>query len=142
MVLHPYNTTNRTIPVADVTLPAATVVETVGTFVSGDGHAQRVRPAKAIRGMNRTLMMEVGKSRQDLHGTPFDRWYHEENLVDCQPGWVSLPGVASAAGHAMDHRGPRYVMEEIGEHVEAFRPATYEAMGETGVRLEPAEATA
>lgn len=142
VVLHPYNTTNRTITTARVTLPAATIVETVGTFVSEDGHAHRVRPAKAIRGMNRTLMMEVGKSRHDLHGTPFDRWFHEENLVDCQPGWVSLPGVAAATGNPMDVRGPRYVMDEIAESIEAFAQASYEAMGENGIRLEEAAAPA
>ncbi len=138
VVLHPYNTTNGTIAAARVTLPAATAVETVGTFVSEDGQAQRVRPAKAIRGMNRTLMMEVGRSRHDLHGTPFDRWYHEENLVDCQPGWVSLPGVAAAAGHAMEVRGPRYVMDEVADTVEAFAQISYAAMGESGVRLRAA----
>jgi NADH-quinone oxidoreductase subunit G len=138
VVLHPYSTTNRTMGAARVTLPAATLVETVGTFVSEDGHAQRVRPAKAIRGINRTLMMEVGKSRHDLHGTPFDRWFNEGNLVDCQPGWVSLPGVAAAAGHPMDYHGPRAIMDEIAGGIEAFASATYEAMGETGVRLQEA----
>jgi NADH-quinone oxidoreductase subunit G len=136
VIVHQYNTTNRTAAIADVTLPAATIVETVGTFVNEDGHAQRVRPAKAIRGMNRTLMMEVGKSRADLHGTPFDRWYNEENLVDCQPGWVSLPAVAIRMGHGMDYRGPRYIMREIADTNDAFSGATYDAMGDQGVRLQ------
>lgn len=136
VILHAYNTTNATYPVADVVLPAATAVETVGTFVNVDGHAQRVRPAKAIRGMNRTLMMEVGKSRADLHGTPFDRWHNESNAVDCQPGWVSLPGVAIRLGHAMDYRGPKYIMMEIADTLDAFAGASYKEMGQTGVRLQ------
>jgi NADH-quinone oxidoreductase subunit G len=136
VILHAYNTTNQTVPVADVCLPAATVVETVGTFVNQKGHAQRVRPAKAIKGMNRTLMMEVGKSRADLHGTPFDRWHDESNLVDCQPGWVSLPAVAIRLGHAMDYRGPKYIMREVADSIDALGGATYAAMGEQGVRLE------
>ena len=135
LILHAYNTTNRTLPHASVSLPAATVVETVGTYVNVDGHAQRVRPAKAIKGMNRTLMMECGKSRADLHGTPFDRWHTESNLVDCQPGWVSLPAVAIRLGRAMDYRGPKYIMREIADTIDAFAGATYEAMGEQGVRL-------
>ena len=129
------NTTNRTLDVADVALPAATVVETVGTYVSQDGHAQRVRPAKAIRGINRTLVMEMGRSRQDGHGTPFDRWYNEQNQVDCKPGWESLPLVAQALGVSLAYKGPRQIMAEIAGQRPAFTGATYEAMGLTGVRL-------
>lgn len=136
VILHAHNTTNATLASAAVSLPAATVVETVGTFVNQKGHAQRVRPAKSIKGMNRTLMMEVGKSRADLHGTPFDRWHNESNLVDCQPGWVSVPAVAKRLGHTMDYRGPKLIMREIAESNSAFSGATYEAMGDQGIRLE------
>ncbi len=136
VVLHAYSTTNQTLEHARVVLPAATSVETVGTFVNEDGHAQRVRPAKAIRGMNRTLMMECGKSRADLHGTPFDRWYDESNLVDCQPGWVSLPAVAIRLGKALNYKGPKFIMHEIADSIDAFAGASYDAMGESGVRLQ------
>ncbi|MBO6574862.1 MAG: (2Fe-2S)-binding protein [Rhodothermales bacterium] len=142
VILHAYNTTNQTLPHATVSLPAATAVETVGTYVNSDGHAQRVRPAKAIKGMNRTLMMEVGKSRADLHGTPFDKWFTESNMVDCQPGWVSLPAVAIRLGHGMDYRGPKFIMREVADSVDALSGATYEAMGELGVRLEDVATTA
>jgi NADH-quinone oxidoreductase subunit G len=135
VILHPFNTTNRTLPHSDVTLPAATVVETVGTYVNVDGHAQRVRPAKAIRGVNRTLSMEMGQSRADRHGTPFDRWHNESNLVDCQPGWAALPEIASRLGFEWDYKGPKQVMAEVAAAVPAFEGATYEAMGLAGVRL-------
>ncbi|NNE35338.1 MAG: molybdopterin-dependent oxidoreductase, partial [Rhodothermales bacterium] len=135
VILHPHNTTNETLPVADVVLPAATVVETVGTYVNMDGHAQRVRPAKAIRGINRTLVMEMGQSRADRHGTPFDKWHDESNLVDCQPGWVSLPEVASRMDIPLDYKGPRQIMTEISASMDAFAGATYESMGLEGVRL-------
>jgi NADH-quinone oxidoreductase subunit G len=128
--------------VANVVLPAASVVETVGTYVNQDGHAQRARPAKAIKGMNRTLMMEVGKSRADLHGTPFDRWFDEANLVDCQPGWVSLPAIAERVGYAMTYRGPRAIMAELADGNDAFAGASYEAMSDSGVRLSEIGATA
>jgi NADH-quinone oxidoreductase subunit G len=111
------------------------VVETVGTYVNEDGHAQRVRPAKAIRGLNRSLMMEMGKSRQDLHGTPFDRWFNESHLVDCKPGWEALPLVAQGLGVTLAYKGPRQVMQEVASANPAFAGATYEAMGLTGVRL-------
>src|SRR5690606_17578805 len=141
VILHHYHTTNQTLPVADVALPAAMVVETVGTYVNEDGHAQRVRPAKEIRGVNRTLVMEMGKSRQDSHGTPFDRWHNEENRVNCLPSWELLPAVAGRLGHSMTYKGPRQIMQEVTETNEAFRGATYEAMGLQGVRLAEVGAT-
>jgi NADH-quinone oxidoreductase subunit G len=135
VILHHFNTTNRTLPHANVTLPAATIVETVGTFVNVDGHAQRVRPAKAIRGISRTLAMEMGQSRADRHGTPFDRWHTEENLVDCRPGWLSLPEVAERLGFEMTYKGPMQIMEEVSGSIAAFDGATYDAMGLLGVHL-------
>lgn len=136
VILHYYNTTNETLAVADVALPAATVVETIGTYVNEDGHAQRVRPAKAIRGVNRSLMMEMGRSRSDAHGTPFDRWHNESHLIDCQPSWATLPTVAQHLGHAMSYKGPKQIMEQVANDNEAFAGATYATMGLEGVRLQ------
>jgi NADH-quinone oxidoreductase subunit G len=141
VILHYYNTTNETLPVADVALPAAMVVETVGTYVNQDGRAQRVRPAKEIKGVNRTLMMEMGKGRPDTHGTPFDRWHNEEHRVNCKPGWELLPEIAKRVGHPTEYvKGPQQIMDEIQSSVEAFDGATYDAMGLTGVQLEDVEA--
>ena len=142
VIVHAYHSANRTLGAAQVGIPAAMVVETIGTFVNEDGHAQRVKPAKAIRGVNRTLMMEVGKSRQDLHGTPFDRWFNEGNLVDCQPGWVSLPAVAKRCGLEFSFTGPKEILAEIARTVEVFDGVTYEAMGDGGVRLQEITQTA
>ncbi len=135
VILHHFNDSNETRTSADVTLPAATVVETVGTFVNVDGHAQHARPAKAIRGVNRTLAMAIGRSRADKHGTPFDRWYNEGNMVDCRPGWLSIPGVAGALGFDMKYAGPREIMHHVCSEFEAYADATYEAVGDQGVRL-------
>jgi NADH-quinone oxidoreductase subunit G len=86
--------------------------------------------------------MEIGKCRADRHGTPFDKWYNESNLVNCQPGWVSLPEVAAGLGHAMAYKGPKQIMEEVSNALPSFKGATYPAMGEHGVRLETAGVTA
>ena len=88
LVLHHYHTTNRTLSAATVALPVATVAETVGTYVNVDGRAQRVVPAKAIRGSERTLMMYMGLSRADRHGTPFDRWHNEAHRINCRPAGI------------------------------------------------------
>lgn len=135
VILHHYHTTNKTLEVADVALPAAMVVETVGTYVNEDGHAQRVRPCKEISGINRTLVMEMGKSRQDRHGTPFDRWYNESHKVNCRPSWDILPAIADRLGHKMAYTGPKQIMQEVASTNSAFEGATYEAMGLLGVRL-------
>jgi NADH-quinone oxidoreductase subunit G len=136
VILHHHHATNETLPAADVSLPAAMVVETVGTYVNVDGHAQRVRPAKAIQVVNRTLMMEMGKSRQDEHGTPFDRWHNEGNKVDCRPGWITIPEVATRLGHELAYNAPADIMAEVSSTVDAFGGATYAAMGLQGIRLE------
>jgi NADH-quinone oxidoreductase subunit G len=135
VILHHYHDTNETLPAANVALPAAMAVETVGTYVNIDGHAQRVRPAKAIQTVNRNLMMEMGKSRQDQHGTPFDRWQNESHKIDCRPGWITLPAIADRLGHEMSYTAPAGIMEEIASKVAAFSGATYRSMGLQGVRL-------
>jgi NADH-quinone oxidoreductase subunit G len=140
VVLHYYNTTNHTLPHARVALPAAMAVETVGTIVNADGIAQRLRPAKAIRSINRSLIMEMGKSRPDKHGTPFDRWHNESNTVDCRPSWDLLQDLASILGMEFRFRSPSRIMDEIAEGEPAFAGLSYDAMGMTGVQLQTAEA--
>ena len=93
VILHPHHTTNETLLQADVVLPAAMCVETVGTYVNDQGRAQLLRPAKTIKSANRSLMRATGTglSRLDRQGTPFDRWHDESTKVDCQPGWGKPP---------------------------------------------------
>ena len=141
VVLHYYNTTNETLPRATAALPAAMVVETVGTYVNQDGRAQRVRPAKEIQGVNRTLMMEMGTNREDEHGTPFDRWHNDENRINCKPSWEMLPEIAQRYGAEMDYpKGPEQIMDEVQSEIDAFEGATYDAMGLKGTQLEDVEA--
>ncbi len=135
VILHHYHTTNQTLPFANVALPAAMAVETIGTYVNADGRAQRLRPAKSIRGVNRTLMMEMGVSRLDRQGTPFDRWHDESHKVDCQPGWAALPEIARRLGIEIESSGPAAVMDALAQS-DAFAGATHKAMGFTGVPLE------
>ena len=135
LILHHYSTTNHTLPLATVALPAAMSAETIGTYVNLDGYAQRVQPAKVIQGANRTLMMQMGLSRADRHGTPFDRWYNEAHYVNCRPSWEVLPAVAEMLGLSMPDGGPRTIMQQISETVEAFQGVSYKAMGLDGMQL-------
>ncbi|CAN5506710.1 2Fe-2S iron-sulfur cluster-binding protein [soil metagenome] len=135
VILHHYHSTNQTLPFAAISLPAAMVVETAGTYVNLDGRAQRVRPVKAIRGSHRSLMLETGKSRLERQGTPFDRWFNEENQVDCRPGWLILPEVAERLAQPMRYAGPEAIMKEIAAEP-AFAGATPDAMGLQGVALQ------
>ncbi len=138
VILHPFHTTGRTFPLATVVLPAAMSVETVGTYVNEDGRAQRLRPAKTVRTMNRTLMMAQGTgiSRLDQQGTPFDNWHNETHRVDCQPGWASLPEVAERLGHPLRYKSPAAIMNEVSSTNPALAGATHDAMDLLGVALQ------
>lgn len=136
VILHNYNTTNETLPYADIVLPAAMVVETVGTYVNVDGIAQRVRPAKEIKQFSRALMSEMSRSRIDTQGTPFDRWYNEENIVNCVSTWDALQEVAELMDIDIGYDEPGDIMAELSETTSAFAGATYKAMGLLGVQLE------
>ncbi len=135
VILHHTHTTNETLPFANVALPIAMAVETIGTYVNADGRAQRLRPAKATRHMHRPQMMEMGLSRLDRQGTPFDRWHDESNKIDCQPGWAAIPEIAERLGRKMRWDGPASIMDELAQ-TDAFAGATHKAMGFTGVPLE------
>ncbi len=141
VVLHHTHTTNRTLNSANVALPAATVAETAGTFVNQDARAQRVVPAKAVRGVSRTLRMYMGLSRADTHGTPFDRWHNEAHQINCRPSWDILPAVARKAGVDLTYPGPKQVMDEIAATFDTFADATWDAMQLSGVQLAEAGVT-
>jgi NADH-quinone oxidoreductase subunit G len=143
VVVHATHTTNGMLAGAAVVLPVTMSVETLGTFVNEDGRAQLLRPAKTIRSVNRSLTMAqgVGQSRPDRQGTPFDRWFDEDNKTDALPGWAVLPDVAAALGHPMPYKSPAAVMAEVAGTA-AFAGATHDAMGLLGVALETAPAEA
>jgi NADH-quinone oxidoreductase subunit G len=141
VIVHHYHADDQVLNSANVALPAAMNVETIGTYVNEDGRAQRLRPAKAIQGVSRALMMEMGMSRQDRQGTPFDRWYKEENKVDCRPSWVILPEIASRLGIDLAYDGPAAIMAELAQ-TDPFRGATHEAMAYHGFPLVEDLATA
>lgn len=141
VIVHHYHANADILDVANVALPAAMSVETIGTYVNEDGRAQRLRPAKAIANVNRSLMLEMGQSRLDRQGTPFDRWHKEANKVDCQPGWISIPEIARRLDITLDYAGPKAIMTELSK-TEAFSGATYDSMGLYGFVLEDIGQTA
>ena len=141
VVLHSTHTTSQT--PATVELPITMSVETLGTYVSEDGRAQLLRPAKMVRAMNRSLLMALGTGigRKARVGTPFDRWHDEGNKVDCLPGWAVLPQVAKAVGLDLSYTSPAKIMDEVAARPE-FSGATHGAMSLLGVPLETADAPA
>ena len=139
LILHHTHATDAAVAYADVAFPAAMCVETIGTYVSEDGHAQRLRPAKAVKSVNRQLMLEMGQSRLDRQGTPFDRWHNEDHKIDCLPGWTVLPQIAERLKIPMRYAGPAAIMDELAEQNPAFAGATFAAMATHGVALTPAD---
>lgn len=139
VILHATHVVSKTLPQASVAFPAAMSVETIGTYVNENGRAQRLRPAKMIKSMNRSLLMAMGtgQGRPDRHGTPFDRWHDESRQVDCLPGWTVIPAIAQRLGY--EHlliKSPKALMDHIAHAVGAFSGASYDAMGLQGVALE------
>lgn len=144
VVAHPTHATSETARRAAVTLPLTMSVETLGTYVSDKGRAQLLRPAKAVRSMNRSLMMAMGtgQSHTDRVGTPFDRWHDESNQTDALPAWASLPEVARMLGHTVGARTPAAVLDALAADNPAFAGLSHAAMGFTGVALQDAAPTA
>ena len=139
VILHTTHTTNTT--PATITLPLTMSVEPLGTFVNEDGRAQLLRPAKMVRAMNRSLLMALGTGvgRRSRVGTPFDRWHDEDNMVDCLPGWATIPQVAKQVGIELSYKSPATIMAEVAQRP-GFQGATHGAMGMLGVPLELADA--
>jgi NADH-quinone oxidoreductase subunit G len=135
VILHYYSTSNHTLPHARIAFPAAMAVETVGTMVNAEGVAQRLRPAKAVKTINRSLVMEMGQSRPDNHGTPFDHWHDESNTIDCLPSWDVLQEVAQAAGYDLKFKSPSTILEHIANNESAFDGLSYDAMSSSGVKV-------
>ncbi|MCS7081698.1 MAG: 2Fe-2S iron-sulfur cluster-binding protein [Bacteroidetes bacterium] len=121
---------------AQVLLALCTHAEATGCFVNQQGVLQRVRPAKASKGMDRTLVPEMGKSRLDHHATPFDRWWGHEHYFDCRPGWELAQGLMRELGSPVDYTGPEAVFAELAQAIPALRGLSYAAIGLQGVRLD------
>ena len=83
--------------------------------------------------------MEMGNSRPDDHGTPFDRWHDEGNTIDCRPSWDILQELAGAAGIELRFKSPGTILDEVASSVSGFTGLSYEAMGLTGLRLQAIE---
>jgi len=75
-------------------LPAATHVETQGTYINFQGKAQVSMQAKQIVQMTPEMWMAMPKSRLDAGGVAVDNWRHTENLIDCLPTWMLISQIA------------------------------------------------
>nr|BCX01696.1 MAG: (2Fe-2S)-binding protein [Bacteroidota bacterium] len=122
---------------AHVLLPLATHAEITGCFLNREGILQRTRPAKAIKGQQRTLVPEMGKGRLDHHGTPFDRWWGHEYYYDCRPGWHIISALMGALGLSVSYEGPHAVFLELTHRIAALHGLNYEKIGLHGLRLTP-----
>lgn len=71
-------------------LPAATHLESFGTYVNVQGIAQTVQPVRQWQQMRPEDWFYLSKSRLDAAGQPVDKWRHPENIPDCLPSWMLL----------------------------------------------------
>lgn len=78
-------------------LPAATHLESFGTFVNEDGLAQTVQPARQWQKMQPIDWFYMSKSRLDAAGQPVDRWRHPAHIPDCLPSYLLIAQIAEKA---------------------------------------------
>ncbi|MCX7981172.1 MAG: 2Fe-2S iron-sulfur cluster-binding protein [Bacteroidia bacterium] len=75
-------------------LPAATHLESFGTYLNFQGVAQTVQPARQWRQMTPQDWFYMSKSRLDAAGQAVDKWRHPENIPDCLPSYKMLVRIA------------------------------------------------
>ncbi|KAK3582597.1 hypothetical protein CHS0354_024151 [Potamilus streckersoni] len=114
---------------AKVVLPAATFAEMVGSFINVDGVIQLTRPAKVLKFQNRELMWELVSSRLDIHGTKFDKWVREENLIDAKPAWEILCGMLTALSKEKSFNSARDIFEKICAEIPDLSHLNYKKIG-------------
>ncbi|MCS7152946.1 MAG: 2Fe-2S iron-sulfur cluster-binding protein [Bacteroidia bacterium] len=71
-------------------LPAATHLESFGTYVNGQGIAQTVQPARQWVQMTPQDWFYLPKSRLDAAGQAVDRWRNPAHIPDCLPSYRIL----------------------------------------------------
>jgi len=97
VVAHSHNYTKVSEKV-DVLLPAATHLESDGTFVNVDGIPQFVKMTREIRQMTPEMWMRLPKSRLDKAAVWKDNWRNLDNVKDCLPSWIMLSRLAKTNG--------------------------------------------
>lgn len=74
----------------DWVVPAATHLESFGTYVNFQGIAQTVQPARQWVQMTPEDWFYLPKSRLDAAGQAVDRWRHPAHIPDCLPSYRIL----------------------------------------------------
>ncbi|MCS7161850.1 MAG: 2Fe-2S iron-sulfur cluster-binding protein [Bacteroidia bacterium] len=82
-------------------LPAATHLESFGTYINFAGQAQTVAPARQWLQMTPTDWFYLPKSRLDAAGQAVDRWRHPQHIPDCLPSYQLLLRIAEAAKESL-----------------------------------------
>ncbi|MBN8706173.1 MAG: (2Fe-2S)-binding protein [Bacteroidetes bacterium] len=126
---------DETAKLADLVIPAASVAETIGTFINAKGIIQKVRPAKALKLQNRSLMRETGLSRWDKHAWKYDKWAQPTHVTDAKPTWEVLESAASAVGVEVSFKSPEQIFSKAASEITVLKDVTYEKIGTAGVQL-------
>lgn len=135
IISHSYNW-DDTSHIAKLVIPAATVSETIGTFINAHGVIQKVRPSKAVKNQNRALMRETGMSRWDKHATKYDKWAQPENVFDAKPSWEVLNEIASKLIPGHEVKSAENIFNKAVQDLKPLQGLTYENIGSNGKKLE------
>ncbi|MCS7189678.1 MAG: 2Fe-2S iron-sulfur cluster-binding protein [Bacteroidia bacterium] len=83
-------------------LPAATHLESFGTYLNQSGIAQTVQPVRQWQQMIPQDWFYLSKSRLDAAGQAVDKWRHPENIPDCLPTYTLLMRIADKMSQSLN----------------------------------------
>lgn len=135
IISHSYNW-DETSKLASLVIPAATVSETIGTFINTHGVIQKVRPSKAVKNQNRALMRETGMSRWDKHAWKTDKWAQPKYIIDAKPSWEVLSDVAHKLGLETEAKSAEQIFLNAAAELKPLLGLTHESIGPNGIKIE------
>jgi NADH-quinone oxidoreductase subunit G len=110
---------------AAVVLPAASSVESEGTFINCDGIPQQTRLAKQVVQMTPEMWMRLPKGRLDKAAVAVDKWRTLENVQDVLPSWLLIAHIAKSMGEELGYKEHHEIFSRLKHDLPALRDFTF-----------------
>jgi NADH-quinone oxidoreductase subunit G len=132
LIVHSSNFNSST-NYADIVFPASTFAEKNGTYLSGFGILQRIRPAVSTSELDRALD-GMNMSRLDKFGTKFDSWAAGKK-IEARPTWKILVSLSKALGYKIKYSMAEEVFNDMASSINQMKGIDYDDIGERGVQI-------
>ncbi|MCS7029761.1 MAG: 2Fe-2S iron-sulfur cluster-binding protein [Bacteroidia bacterium] len=114
----------------EVILPAATHLESHGTYINIDNLAQLTQPAKRIKQMDPETLMYMAKGRIDKAGTQFDKWYQDTFVYDVLPSWRMINAIFD-----FGFTSHKAIFEQMKKEIEALQHIQLKELKQNAVAM-------